>query len=649
VRHFVATLLLLGLAAMPAAAQDNDSHGRVYDLEPGVMLQRATEAGAEEAVVNLPFLPGDRVWTDASGRADFQFPDGTRLRLDNRSKIDYAAHDEGRDERISLRLWSGGMYLHVRGGRDRADYEIETPNGLIETQGEGVYRLDVDSGETRLTVYEGEATLDSGHRRVTVGAGMRSYARRGESPERPRAFDAEENDEFASWDQEREERETRTASSRRYLPEELDAYAPEFERNGTWYNETEVGYVWRPQVAVGWRPYTNGRWVWTAYGWTWVPGERWGWAASHYGRWGHSGGLGWYWIPGNTWGPAWVSWATGGGYVGWCPLGRYDRPVYQPRQYGYAGARGSVGSGWSFVRREEMSARDVARRRVETVPEGVVNVRIAESARVRPTRDLRELTEVNLAVPRAVRVKPTPGDSVLELQRDNQTQVGVGPLTPSGRRRNGSARNDEAAGDGRDRAVARPSDPRPETARPEPRHPTDVRSPGRSERVVSEPGGAAAREGRPPSTNRDTDRGRDRGGESDREVLRPIFRPLSEPGKAQGGDNSRTRDEDRARPWSGGVAPPDQTRTPPREDGYSRPRESSPPPRSEPRTASPRSEPRSEPREQAPRSEPRSQAPRSEPRSSSPPPRASAPPPHASAPPANSGGGAVARPRKERE
>ena len=359
-RHSVpTTLLLLGLAAVPAAAQDNDTHGRIYDLEPGVMLQRATEAGAEEAVVNLPFLPGDRVWTDASGRADFQFPDGTRLRLDSRSKVDYAAHDEGRDERVSLRLWSGGIYLHVRGGRDRADYEVETPGGLVEAQGEGVYRLDVDSGETRLTVYEGEATLDSGHRRVTVGAGMRTYARQGESPERARALEGEENDEFARWDEERDQREARAATSRRYLPDELDAYAPEFERNGTWYNEAEVGYVWVPQVAVGWRPYTNGRWVWTAYGWTWVPGERWGWAASHYGRWGHSGSRGWYWIPGNTWGPAWVSWATGGGYVGWCPLGRFDRPVYQPRAFGYTGPRGGVGTGsaWSFVRRELVRSR----------------------------------------------------------------------------------------------------------------------------------------------------------------------------------------------------------------------------------------------------------------------------------------------------
>ncbi len=625
-RHRTLTLLALVLAALPAAAQDTYRHGRVFYLEPGVTLQRATEAGAEEAVVNLPFLPGDRVWTDASGRVDFQFPDGTRLRLDSRSKVDYAAHDEGRGERVTLRLWSGGIYLHVRGGSERAEYEIETPGGVVETSEEGVYRLDADSGEVRLTVYEGEATLDSGRRRIAVGAGERTYARRGESPERPATFENEEDD-FARWDQERERREAWAAGSRRYLPDELDAYAPEFESHGTWYYETEVGYVWRPFAVAGWRPYCNGRWVWTAYGWTWIPGESWGWAPSHYGRWGHSTALGWYWIPGRAWGPAWVSWAAGGDYVGWCPLGRNDRPVIQPRPNGYAVSRGSAGPGaaWTFVRRNEMAARDLARRRVEVGADVVRELRVAETPRIRPTRDVRELREADLAVPRAVRVKPSPGDSVRELQRDNQTQVGVGPLTPSGRRRGGDdSRNRE-----RDSATARP-----EAAPSERRHPTDVRSPVRSRPRVAEPTGAPTRpaETRPSGADRATDRDRERAQDPEGDVVRRIFRPLSEPRAPRGGDAASSRDENRARPREDGARSRDENR--PRDSGYSRPRESSPPPRSEPRN-------------ETPRSEPRAAAPRAEPRHEAPPPRASAPPPRSSSPPPASGSGA--RPRKERE
>ncbi|HKC11130.1 MAG TPA: FecR family protein, partial [Vicinamibacteria bacterium] len=320
-------LALMVLAAgASATAQEGYRHGRIGYLEPGVTLQRATEAGSEEATPNLPFLPGDRVWTDDAGRVEFQFLDRTFVRLDRRSKLDYATHEEGRTERIILRLWSGSLYLRSRNS-DNPLFGIETPGGLVLTQERGVYRVDVDSGETRLSVHEGEATLEGGRRRVTVGAGERSYARRGDSPERPRPFDRGEADEFARWEGDRANREAWAGNSRRYLPKELDPYAGDFEAHGSWYYETEVGYVWRPYVGAGWRPYSFGRWAWTAYGWTWVPNETWGWAPSHYGRWGHSLALGWYWIPGNVWGPAWVSWGQGGDYVGWCPLGYRDRPV----------------------------------------------------------------------------------------------------------------------------------------------------------------------------------------------------------------------------------------------------------------------------------------------------------------------------------
>src|SRR5262249_52816714 len=47
-----------------------------------------------------------------------------------------------------------------------------------------------------------------------------------------------------------------------------------------------------------------------------------GWATYHYGRWANLADYGWVWFPGEDldWGPAWVSWRTGGDYIGWAPL-----------------------------------------------------------------------------------------------------------------------------------------------------------------------------------------------------------------------------------------------------------------------------------------------------------------------------------------
>src|SRR5437667_4135391 len=286
-RSTLLTVLALGLPAL-AGAQEAFHDGRIRHVEPGVSIQRASETAAEEAVPNLPFLPGDRWRTDRSGRGEFQFADGTLLRIDNRSKLDYVTRDDGRREECAvLRLWSGGLYVHGRDPR----LSIETPGGVVDIARGGVYRLDVDSGEARLSVYEGDAVYDAGNA-VRVQAGERAYARRGEPVEGPERFDRAEADEFAQWDRDRSERDRWADRRPEYLPEEVAPYAGELEASGAWYYESEVGHVWRPYVPAGWSPYTDGRWVWTAYGWTWVPYEGWGWATCHYGRWGHAPALG---------------------------------------------------------------------------------------------------------------------------------------------------------------------------------------------------------------------------------------------------------------------------------------------------------------------------------------------------------------------
>jgi len=588
--RLMSAALILWWAA-PALAWDEDyRHGRIRYLEPGVALQRADDASAEEALVNLPFLPGDRVWTDGAGRAEFQFQDGTLVRLDSRSKIDYVSHDE-RDNRVILRLWSGSAWLVTR---DRGDaYEIETSTAVVLSRELGTYRIDADPSETRLSVYEGEARLESGRESVDVREGERSWAERGRYPEQPRRFDRRADDDFQAWNESRDDRGS-YASAPAYVPDEVRPYAAELESNGSWYFVADVGHVWRPYVASGWRPYWNGRWVWTYYGWTWVPYEPWGWATFHYGRWDHSAGVGWYWIPGRRWGPAWVSWALGSDYVGWCPLGFRDRPVVLGHATSRTGLR-SEHAAWTYVRRSDLGSPEVARRRLELQPELVRDLRIAETPQARPTRDLRGL-DVQTAVPRTggvprnVRIGHTPGDAAPEIAQDNKVAVPA-PVVRRTRPREDYERNNVGSEPSR-RAEREPaSDDREIRATPRRSYeePADDagRSPGVSTPRESYRDPAPSSRDRSSQARERDSRERDvdtrtvpaapRGRENDagRDVLRRLFRPLSE-----------------------------------------RPSSSEPP-----RTAGPRSEPRSEPRTAAPRSEPRqaSPPPRAEPRSSAPP------------------------------
>ncbi|HEY5743853.1 MAG TPA: DUF6600 domain-containing protein, partial [Terrimicrobiaceae bacterium] len=89
---------------------------------------------------------------------------------------------------------------------------------------------------------------------------------------------------------------------------------------GSWLYVDGFGYCWQPSVDQDWRPYSDGSWVYTDAGWTWASDEEWGWATYHYGRWMDLPDYGWLWVPGYEWAPAWVSWRSGGDYVGWAPL-----------------------------------------------------------------------------------------------------------------------------------------------------------------------------------------------------------------------------------------------------------------------------------------------------------------------------------------
>ena len=102
-----------------------------------------------------------------------------------------------------------------------------------------------------------------------------------------------------------------------------NTFYTKLEPYGVWRETGDYGYVWQPREAEAsrnWRPYTNGRWVYTDAGWTWISDESFGWATYHYGRWTRLRNIGWVWVPGDEWAPAWVSWRKSNDYVGWAPL-----------------------------------------------------------------------------------------------------------------------------------------------------------------------------------------------------------------------------------------------------------------------------------------------------------------------------------------
>jgi hypothetical protein len=366
---FTSTFTLSAALILPAAASATDGNARIRYVEPGLSVQGVLEPAPAPGVPNLPWLPGDRAWTDATGRAEVQFLDGSVLQLAQESRVDYTEYDAGGGRAlVAVRLWTGSVYMIVQGQAEGPTFEIETPDGVVYIQEAGVYRIDVVAGETRTSVFRGAAEISSASQRVALYSGERSYLQPGRAPEAAQRFDHQSLDAFDAWSRSRQDARSATYAPPG-LPTEVAPYASELAQYGSWSVVADVGYVWSPRVSVGWQPYARGRWAAGPRGWAWVGYEPWGWAPYHYGRWGHSVGLGWYWIPGSTWSGAWVSWSIGGGNVGWCPMGRYGRPVrVRHHGRGHRSYHGHDGGAWQYARETGLGAHDLSRHRVRGNP-----------------------------------------------------------------------------------------------------------------------------------------------------------------------------------------------------------------------------------------------------------------------------------------
>jgi hypothetical protein len=169
-----------------------------------------------------------------------------------------------------------------------------------------------------------------------------------------------------------------------------------------------------------------------------------------------------------------VSWAVGGPYVGWCPLGFRNQPIIvyeRNHRGGHAVPRAGQGA-WVYARNGDMTAKDLARRRVQADTTDLAQVRIVGSPRARLTKDLR-VTDAPLAAGsgagavRTVRTKPTPGDTVPELRHDNQSLLP--PPTTARRRREGDDHYDRGRSFGEaggHTGAARPAASEPASAAP---------------------------------------------------------------------------------------------------------------------------------------------------------------------------------------
>ncbi len=398
--------LLVGVSLLQAT--EYKYFARISYLEGNVMIERADQPGLEDATLNAPIGEGDRVVV-ADGRAEIYLGHMTYIRLNNDTKVDLVLLPyEGSRSRIIVRLIYGDLFVRI--GKRNVDFSLEFAGGEFNPIREGLYRIFIERGYKEFFVEEGFAELALGNESLDLGVNelVRVEGYRIFGPERVYSY---KRDDFALWNERRDEKIWTRSYSVRYLPPELSDYAWELDYYGTWRYVPPYGWVWVPRVPFyGWRPYYYGYWVWLPGGYFWVGYEPWGWVVYRYGRWGWSARIGWFWIPFPTWGYAWVSWTWWDDYIGWCPLDFYGRPLIIINNviYNYYDYIPINSYTLTVIHKSQLTARNIRRvalRRDQLAGIGVKRVKVFKSAP--PLKPVYSLRKTKLGYKKvAVAVKP---------------------------------------------------------------------------------------------------------------------------------------------------------------------------------------------------------------------------------------------------
>jgi|GEM_PF-329777 len=476
----IAIFLVVGTALSqqaqpnPAPSQEtkytNDSIARLSFVTGKTFIQRASDLGYEEGIVNMPVTEGDRIGT-ADGRAEIRFGRGNYLRLDNDTKVDVLNLPKQGDDIARIRVWSGSVYVVVGTLAKEKGIEIHTADSSFYVLDRGVYRIDArENQDTQIFVFNGliEAAGEEGS--VLVKAGQRLDVAQGRFDSKPSTFMAVADDSFDRFNESRDSEVGREYAQRR-LPEDLQDFEGELDQYGHWAYVAPYGNVWVPgDVGEDWRPYWNGRWTWLPLsGWTWIPYEPWGWATFHYGRWHWGVGLGWYWIPTSLWGPGWVDWWWDDFYFGWAPLSWWGYPAVLLGNSFYGGYYGGyyphTSRALTVIRRDQLKGPNVSRVALRGDSLKSLN-RMSLSNRTLSLRPAGTRISVQPLDGKRVMIRssgssglvPSKGTSARTLRRPStSTSSGSRGSNPARVSSSGSSKSSDRSASGESRRISRPS------------------------------------------------------------------------------------------------------------------------------------------------------------------------------------------------
>jgi hypothetical protein len=222
-------ILSIFFLLIPAFARAASDPGEAYlrFIEGDVQMQ-VEESDWVPAAANTPLFQGDKLWVPEDGRTEIRFRDGTSLRLGPSTAVEVGAGDGAHE----LYLDQGVMYGNstVAG---TSGLVIYTPHTTLRVDTGTVFdALVPENGETEVSVFTGTVYATVGSQELRINAGNRLTLR--DQGTYPVYSGLRPEDDWVRWNRQRD-REAygpSQSASAQYLPEELDTYAYDLDRNG---------------------------------------------------------------------------------------------------------------------------------------------------------------------------------------------------------------------------------------------------------------------------------------------------------------------------------------------------------------------------------------------------------------------------------
>jgi hypothetical protein len=430
--------------------------GRIFHIE-GDLLRYVPEEKDWVAVVrDAPFGQEDTLFSGDRGMAEMIVPNGTWIRIGNSTQIQFITLDTDLSE---MDVASGVTRVYNKSSD--TVIKVTSPFGYVLAYPGTVFDFYVGENSVEVVAVKGQVSFIhlATEAKYSVSAGSPSILA---DQQQVSSDEGIVDPDWNRWNATRENFWAAKARLKRrsveYLPPSLHDESYALDENGSWesvHYEGSNRWFWRPRVAVGWSPFTVGRWTDWYGDQTWIPAEPFGYITHHYGNWVYAGNY-WYWAPpvvsvrvglpllnvGFFWYPGRVSWIHSGIYVGWVPLAPRET-YYSHRHWG--GPHGVVITSANLPR-ISINLRNYAYvNRAIVVPQkdfyGVSNYRNVRVANINPTtiiNDYRAAPVVNNTIIKGyttdkqrhnftnVKVNEKPHNTVINRIQQNQAVIREG-------------------------------------------------------------------------------------------------------------------------------------------------------------------------------------------------------------------------------